>query len=157
MTCSTGATASNVHRIRNKISKNSLSKRSARDLGQVVGQHILGHGNVIPAGGAVSQARAPWYALSWTDSSQTKPTCSPPLPPAPYERYREPTPAEHLAILRTMLDRLRGADKLPYDTRDQAFSAEVYAMRASDLTGDEGKALAEAIMNEFWRLTFGDC
>ena len=73
------------------------------------------------------------------------------------ERYREPTPAEHLVNLRTMLERLRGAETLPYDTRDQAFSAEVYAMRAGDLTGDEGKALAEAIMNEFWRLTFADC
>ena len=73
------------------------------------------------------------------------------------ERYREPTPAEHLVNLRTMLERLRGAETLPYDTPDQAFSAEVYAMRAGDLTGDEGKALAEAIMNEFWRLTFGDC
>lgn len=73
------------------------------------------------------------------------------------ERYREPTPSEHLAKLRTMLDRLRVADALPYDTRDQAFSAEVYAMRAGDMTGDEGKLLAEAIMSEFWRLTFGDC
>lgn len=56
-----------------------------------------------------------------------------------------------------MLERLRGADKLPYDTSDQAFSAEVYAMRASEVTGDEGKALGEAILGEFWRLTFGDC
>lgn len=73
------------------------------------------------------------------------------------ERYREPTPAEHLANLRAMLERLRGAETFPYDTRDQGFSAEVYAMRAGDLTGDEGKALAEAIMAEFWRLTFADC
>ena len=72
-------------------------------------------------------------------------------------RYREPTADEHLAKLRAMLELLRGSDKLPYDTHDQAFSAEVYAMRAGDKTGDEGKALAEAIMGEFWRLTFGDC
>lgn len=78
-------------------------------------------------------------------------------PPETIAPYREPTPAEHLANLHAMLERLRAADKLPYDTNDQAFSAEVYAMRAGDLTGDEGKALAESIMNEFWRLTFADC
>ena len=80
-----------------------------------------------------------------------------PAPPAPAERYREPTPAEHLAALHAMLDLLRASDKLPYETHDKAFSAEVYAMRAGDLTGDEGKQLAEAIMNEFFRLTFADC
>jgi hypothetical protein len=81
---------------------------------------------------------------------------APAATPAP-ERYREPTAAEHLANLRAMLERLVGAETLPYDTRDQAFSAEVYAMRAADLTGEEGKALYEAIAAELWRLTFADC
>ena len=80
-----------------------------------------------------------------------------PAPAPAAERYREPTPAEHLANMHAMLDLLRASDTLPYETHDRAFSAEVYAMRAGDLTGDEGKQLAEAIMNEFFRLTFADC